>query len=388
MKISIGVLTATRAEYSLLKPIITLINKSQRFEAKILVTGAHLSPEYGETYKEIEQDGFIIDKKIDILSKDDGSAAISKSMGLALIGFGEYFAEAKLDYLMVLGDRYETLAVCCAAMNARIPILHLYGGETTEGAIDEAIRHSITKMSYLHFTSTEEYRRRVIQLGEAPERVFNVGAIGIENAMTVPKYEKKELAEFVGLSLDVPYGVVTFHPVTLEGDVAGQCRELLGAIEHFKDYQFIITGANADNGGQEINRILSEFADLHDNVYFTYSLGGKKYLSALQYAAFVLGNSSSGLAEAPAFHIPTINIGDRQKGRLRAGSVIDCPTKKEEIVAAVEHAVSAGFQATLKDMVNPYGDGNTSVKILKILEEKLSGGKVDLKKRFYNIQWE
>lgn len=388
MKISIGVLTATRAEYGLLKPIITLIHKSERFEAKILVTGAHLSPKYGETYKEIEQDGFVIDKKIDILSESDGSAAVSKSMGLAMIQFGEYFAEAGLDYLMVLGDRYETLAVCCAAMNARIPILHLYGGETTEGAIDEAIRHSITKMSYLHFTSTKEYRRRVIQLGEAPERVFNVGAIGIENALMMPKYSKEELAEQVGLSLEVPYGVVTFHPVTLENNAAGQCRELLEAMEHFEAYQFIITGANADNGGQEINRILSEFADLHDNMYFTHSLGGKKYLSALQYASFVLGNSSSGLMEAPSFKIPTINIGDRQKGRLKADSVIDCIPKKEKIIAAVEHAMSPEVQAKLESVVNPYGDGITSAKILKILEEKLSGGGVDLKKRFYNIRWE
>lgn len=387
MSIFIGILTATRAEYSLLKPVISLLKDSEKFEVKVIVTGAHLSPKFGETYREIEQDGFKIDKKIDILADDDSSAAISRSMGLALIKFGEYFAEAALDYLLVLGDRYETLAVCAAAMNARIPILHLYGGETTEGAIDEAIRHSITKMSYLHFTSTEEYRRRVIQLGESPDRVFNVGALGIENALTMPKCSKKELAASVGLSLEVPFGVVTFHPVTLENDVVAQCRELLGAIAHFGEYQFIITGANADCGGAEINRLLAEFANRHENVYFTYSLGGKRYLSALQYADFVLGNSSSGLVEAPSFGIPTVNVGDRQKGRLKADSVIDCGTQTDEIVKAVQKAMLPQFRKSIQGVKNPYGDGGTSVKIRKVLEEKLSAETIDLKKVFYNIQW-
>lgn len=388
MRISIGILTATRAEYGLLKPIIKRLKQIDGFVIKVIVTGAHLSSEHGLTYQEIEKDGIIIDKKIDILLSRDNSASISKSMGLAMIGFGEYFEEESFDYLLVLGDRYETLAVCCAAMNARIPILHLYGGEVTEGAVDEAIRHSITKMSYLHFTSTEVYRRRVIQLGEAPERVFNVGAIGVENALAEPKLSKAELAEDVGLSLKKPYGLVTFHPVTLEDNTMEQCMELLKAIEYFQSYQFIITGANADCGGKEINKMLSKFADLHENLYFTYSLGMKKYLSALNYASFVIGNSSSGLAEAPSFRIPTINIGSRQKGRLKAKSVIDCEPVEKEIVETVKFVMSPPFQESLKSVVNPYGDGNTSGKIASILQEKLSANSIDLKKTFYDIQYD
>lgn len=385
MSISIGVLTATRAEYGLLKPVIKQLQEEDAFDVKILVTGAHLSPYQGLTYQEIEKDGFKIDKKIDILLSGDDSACISKSMGLAMIGFGQYFEDAHLDYLMVLGDRYEALAVCCAAMNARIPIIHLHGGETTEGAIDEAIRHSITKMSYYHFTSTEEYRKRVIQLGEQPERVFNVGAVGVENVLHETKLKKEELAAQIGLSLDVPYGVVTFHPVTLEDSVEDQCNELLEAIKQFPDYQFIITGANADSGGAVVNKIFSDFAGAYENIYFTYSLGLTRYLSALCYASFALGNSSSGLLEVPSFGIPTINIGDRQKGRIQADSVINCIPKKENIVCAVSQAMSPEFREKAKKTVNPYGDGMTSVKIKCILKEELLKKPIHLKKQFYDI---
>ena len=246
MRKKIIVLTATRAEYGLLKNIIISLDSVRELDVEVAVTGAHLSLDCGLTYREIEKDGIQIAKKIEILLSSDTPASISKSMGLAMIGFAEYFEESRPDALLVLGDRYETLAVCCAAMNARIPIFHLYGGETTEGAIDEAIRHSITKMSYLHFTSTEEYRKRVIQLGEMPERVFCVGAVGIENALSQTMFTKRELADKVKLDLAVPFGVVTFHPVTLEDSVEMQCREVMKAIEYFKDYQFIITGANAD----------------------------------------------------------------------------------------------------------------------------------------------
>ena len=252
-------------------------------------------------------------QKIEILFNSDTAVSVSKSMGQAMIGFAEYFEESKPDALLVLGDRYETLAVCCAAMIAQIPIFHLYGGETTEGAIDEAIRHAITKMSYFHFSSTEEYRKRIIQLGEAPDRVYCVGAIGIENVLYEEKMSKRELIESIGLDFSVPYGVVTYHPVTLNDRSIEQCQELLDALEQLKEYQFIITGANADCGGNIINRMMQEFANVHDNVYFTLSLGMKRYLSALEYSSFVLGNSSSGLIEAPSFKIPTINIGDRQK---------------------------------------------------------------------------
>lgn len=385
MRKKIAVLTATRSEYGLLRPVIKRLSESEIFDVRVLVTGAHLSGNHGFTVQEIENDGFHIDKKVDILLQGSSSASISKSMGLAMIGFGEYFEENQLDYLMVLGDRYETLAVCCAAMNARIPIIHLHGGEVTEGAVDEAIRHSITKMSLYHFTSTEDYRKRVIQLGEAPERVFNVGAVGVENVLNEPKFSRAELSSMLEFDLDKPYSVVTFHPVTLEGDCEEQCKILLEAISQFKDYQFIITGANADCGGEVINRILQEYANNNDNVYFTYSLGMKRYLSALDNAAFVLGNSSSGIIEAPSFGIPTINIGNRQKGRIQAASVINCDTKTEEIIEAIKKAMSPEFRESIKDVKNPYGNGDTSKKIVDILE-KLNGNQdVDLQKKFYDL---
>lgn len=387
MKKKLSVLTATRAEYGLLKNLILALNKVDEFTVEVVVTGAHLSAGQGYTYREIGKDGIRIMKKIEILLDSDTPSAISKSMGLAMIGFAEYFEESRPDALIVLGDRYETLAVCCAAMNARIPIIHLYGGETTEGAVDEAIRHSITKMSYFHFTGTEEYRHRVIQLGENPDRVFCVGAIGVENAIKEEKLTKAELAEAVGLDLEVPFGVVTFHPVTLEGNVEWQCGEVLAAIDQFPQYQFVITGANADCGGMQINRMLSKFAAERENVAYHVSLGMKKYLSVLNHASFMLGNSSSGLAEGPAFHIPTVNIGNRQRGRIRAASVIDCPVERQEIVRAVKKVMTEEFREQLKHMKNPYGDGDTIEKIVEILKEHLLGSDIDIRKTFYNINF-
>ncbi len=385
---SIAILTATRAEYGLLRNLIVGLNAVDEFHIEVLVTGAHLSMEQGLTYREIEKDGIQISKKIEILLESGSPAAISKSMGLAMIGFAEYFTDNKPDALIVLGDRYETLAVCCAAMNARIPIIHLYGGDTTEGAIDEAVRHAITKMSYLHFTSTEESRKRVIQLGENPDRVFCVGAIGIDNALKEEKLTKEEVSREVGLDLAVPYGVVTFHPVTLEGNVEAQCRELFAAIDYLKEYQYIVTGANADCGGSQINQLWKEFIQERPNVSFVVSLGQKKYHSALKYASFILGNSSSGLSEAPSFHIPTVNIGDRQRGRLRADSVLDCKIERQEIVTAVQTVMSPEFQNKLEHMENPYGDGNATERIIQVLTEKLSNETINLKKTFYNIRFQ
>ncbi len=387
MRKKIIVLTATRAEYGLLKNIIISLGSVRELDVEVAVTGAHLSLDCGMTYREIEKDGIQIAKKIEILLSSDTPASISKSMGLAMIGFAEYFEESRPDALLVLGDRYETLAVCCAAMNARIPIFHLYGGETTEGAIDEAIRHSITKMSYLHFTSTEEYRKRVIQLGEMPERVFCVGAVGIENALSQTMFTKRELADKVKLDLAVPFGVVTFHPVTLEDSVEMQCREVMKAIEYFKDYQFIITGANADCGGNLMNKMFSAFAEQHQNVYFSLSLGMKAYLSALSFAAFVLGNSSSGLMEAPSFKIPTINVGNRQKGRIKADSVIDCQTESQDIIQAVKYAMSDSFKEHIVNCVNPYGDGNTTKKIVQIVKDELMNKDMNLQKKFYDLSF-
>lgn len=352
---------------------------------RVVATGAHLSPEFGLTYQEIEKDGVPIDKKIEILLSADTPSAISKSMGMAMIGFADYFAESAPDALLVLGDRYETLAVCCAAMNERIPIIHLYGGETTEGAVDEAVRHAITKMSYLHLTSTEAYRRRVIQLGESPERVFTVGAVGVENALRTPLLSREGLQDSLGCRLDSPYAVVTFHPVTLEDSrTKQQFSELLAAMSAHRDMQFIMTKANADQNGRIVNRMMEEYAMNRPNVICFSSLGMTRYLSALKYAAMVIGNSSSGLIEAPSFGIPTVNIGDRQRGRLRAESVIDCEPEREAIYKAMEKAGSAEFQNICKHASNPYGDGRATEKIIDAVLQ-MFGKPIDLKKKFYDI---
>lgn len=384
---TITVLTATRAEYGLLNPIIKALKECPEFCVKVVATGAHLSPEFGLTYNEIEKDGIAIDKKIEILLSADTPSAISKSMGMALIGFADYFAESRPDALLVLGDRYETLAVCCAAMNERIPIIHLHGGEVTEGAVDESIRHAITKLSYLHLTSTEEYRRRVIQLGENPGRVFAVGAEGVENALKQTLLSKQELEESLNIKLDCPYAVVTFHPVTLEERSAEkQCKELLTALDECLDMQFLVTKANADANGRVINKLFEEYAEKHDKVRVYNSLGLVRYLSAVKYADMVIGNSSSGLIEVPSFHIPTVNIGDRQKGRLKADSVIDCAPLKKEICDAITKAKSAEMRKLAASVINPYGDGNTTDKVLTAIKKMFKDG-IDLKKKFYDLEF-
>lgn len=385
----ITVLTATRAEYGLLRPIIKGLIESNEFDVRIVATGAHLSPEFGLTYQEILNDGLPIDRKIEILLSSDTPVSISKSMGLAMISFAEYFEESKPDALVVLGDRYETLAVCCTAMNARIPIIHLYGGETTEGAIDEAVRHAITKMSYLHFTSTEAYRKRVIQLGENPDRVFTVGSIGVENALNMALLSKKELEESICFTLDMPYAVVTFHPVTLEdGQSEMQFREILQALSINKGMKYVFTKANADANGRIINKMIDEYVEENSNAAAYESLGTLRYLSALKYAVMVIGNSSSGLVEVPSFKIPTINIGDRQKGRQQAKSVINCVSQREKICEAMALALSKEFRENLCNVQNPYGDGNASGKIVEILSHKLLNTEINLKKQFYDVKFE
>lgn len=382
----ISVLTATRAEYGLLKPIIEKLLKAG-FDVRVVVTGAHLSPAFGLTYREIEADGIAIDKKIDMLLTSDSPSAVSKSMGLAMIGFADYFQSLKPDALIVLGDRYETISVALAASNQRIPIIHLYGGETTEGAVDEAIRHAITKLSYLHFTSTEIYRRRVIQLGESPDRVFNVGAMGVENIMNESLMSKNEIEDSLKLSLDKPYAIATFHPVTLDdGNSINQSCELLEACKKFDDMIFIFTKANADAHGQSINQILEDYAAKSTNIFVFDSLGMICYLSALKYAAMVIGNSSSGLIEAPSFGIPTINIGSRQRGRLQASSVINCKAKEGSILEAIQLARSEAFITLSRTTKNPYGDGKTSALIVKEIAKVLSGDHLDLKKKFYDCE--
>lgn len=385
----IVILTATRAEYGLLKPIMEKLKADPYYDTRIAVTGMHLSPEFGMTVREIESDNVPIDKKIEIVLSSDTPVALSKSMGLALISFSEYFEECRPDAIMVLGDRYETLAVCCAATNARVPIFHLHGGETTEGAIDEAIRHSITKMSYLHFTSTEIYRKRVIQMGESPDRVFNVGAMGVENALNTQCMSAAELEESIGFALGERYAVGTFHPVTLEKATAGkQTEELLAALNRHKEIRYLFTGANSDTDGRSINRLLEEYAKCHDNFCLVDSLGMRRYLSALKNSLFVIGNSSSGLVEAPSFKIPTINIGDRQRGRIAGKTVIHCKPERHAIGEAIHKAMDASYREAVRRSENPYGDGHTSERILEVVKDFFVNEQIDIKKKFFDIDFE
>ncbi|MDI6452393.1 UDP-N-acetylglucosamine 2-epimerase [Peloplasma aerotolerans] len=389
MRNIISILTATRAEYGLLKPIILKLSKIEEFDIRIVVTGAHLSTEFGLTYNEIINDGFIIDRKIEILLSSDTPNAISKSMGLAMISFADYFEILKPDLLIVLGDRYETLAVAMAAMNQRIPIAHLYGGETTEGAVDESIRHALTKLSYLHFTSTDEYRRRVIQLGEHPSRVFTVGAIGIENLLNENLLSREELQNELKVDLSRDYCMVTFHPVTLENNTSmEQSKTLLEVCRKYKDFNFIFTKSNADTGGRIINQLIDIYTKNYDNIISFSSLGVTKYLSMVKYALIVIGNSSSGLIEAPSFGVPTINIGERQRGRIQASSVINCSPTSEDIKYSIDLAMSKSFIDEAKKTINPYGDGNTSDKIIDILKDFVLNKKIDVMKTFYDLEAE
>ncbi|MDO5563501.1 MAG: UDP-N-acetylglucosamine 2-epimerase [Synergistaceae bacterium] len=384
----ICVLSATRAEYGLLKPVIQKLMADPVFDVAVAVTGMHLSPKFGMTYKEIENDGIPIDTKIEILQDSDTPTAVSTAMGTAIIRFAEYFADKTPDMLVVLGDRYETLAVCCAATNQRIPIAHLYGGETTEGAVDEAYRHAITKMSYLHFTSTEEYRKRVIQLGEEPSRVFNVGALGVENIKSMNLLSREELERTINWRLDKPYAVVTFHPVTLEQNSAGeQFQNLLDVCSAHGELKYIFTKANADADGAVINRMIDEYASSHENAAAFASLGSLKYLSALKHCTFAAGNSSSGIVEAPSFGIPTVNIGDRQKGRIQAESIINCPPAYEGISAAFELALAYSHQENKILTANPYDGAKSSEKIVAVIKERLISGEINLKKKFWDVTY-
>lgn len=381
----ICVVTGTRAEYGLLYWLMKEIEADKELQLQLIVTGMHLSPEFGLTYKDIEKE-FKIDKKIEMLLSSDTTVGISKSMGLAQISFAETYEELKPDILVVLGDRYEIFSAVSAAMIARIPIAHLHGGETTEGAFDESIRHSITKMSHLHFTATDEYKNRVIQLGEHPNRVFNVGGMGIENIKRLKLLSKDEFEKSIDFKLNKKNILVTFHPVTLENSTAKeQFSELLDAIDELEDTNIIFTKANSDTDGRVINKMIDEYVtkNSHKSIGFT-SLGQLRYLSALQYVDAVVGNSSSGLAEAPSFKIGTINIGDRQKGRIKAESVIDCKSNKESIKIAFNKLYSLEFQNILSNVQNPYGNGSASIQIIE--EVKKVDLKYILKKSFYNLE--
>lgn len=378
------IVTATRAEYGILYPLIVRAFANKKWETQLIVTGTHLEQDFGYTVQEIERDGLPIFRRIPITAAGDDAYAVSQTMANALTGFAAYFREQKPDMVVLLGDRTEMLGIAAAAMNEQIPIAHLHGGELTQGAVDDAIRHALSKMSYLHFAAAEEYRRRIIQLGEAPERVFNVGALGVENILRQELLPVEELKEAADFPADRPYAVVTFHPVTLEA-AAGeqQVEELLSAMRQRTDLFFLITKANSDAGGRRINELMEQGIAGCANMKLVASLGMKRYLSALKHARFALGNSSSGIIEVPAFGIPTVNIGDRQKGRLMAPSVIGCEPECQSILQAIDTAMHMKKGA----YENPYGDGHTSEKIISILEKYLEQDHIDLKKRFYDVDF-
>lgn len=387
----ICVVTGTRAEYHILYPLIKKLNEAEEYNLKLAVTGSHLSQKYGNTYKDIEEDGIRIDVKIPILSGDDTVADINIAMSKAIVGFDQYFGNTNVDLVFILGDRYELLSVAIAAMNHRIPIGHISCGDTTEGAIDECIRHSITKMASILFPSCEENRKRVIQLGEDPNRVFNVGGLGVENALSVKKMTRMELSDSLKFDLSGKFAVVTFHPVTLEDDTAGgEFQELLDSLDKFPDLKIIFTKSNADTGGLLINKMIDDYVCMHsDRAISVFSLGLVRYLSAISIADAVIGNSSSGIIETPSFAVPTVNIGDRQKGRLQAKNTINCEPKQEEITEAIEKALSDQFRDEVKDTVSPYGDGNTSAKIMEKLGYFFSHPEVfSIKKSFYDLDFE
>ncbi len=381
------IVTGTRAEYGLLKPVIDKVHRSDVLELQLIVTGMHLSTEFGLTYKEIEEDGYPITSKIEMLLGSDTPVGITKSMGVAMIGLADCYDVNRPDIVVILGDRYEMLMVAAAAMVAGIPIAHIHGGELTEGIIDDPIRHSITKMSRLHFTTTEEYRKRVIQLGEQPQNVYNVGALGIENAKLVQLLNKNELEKAIGFSFQDPTIMVTYHSVTLdEKSSEEQFRDVLHVIDRHKEISVIFTKCNADADGRIINRMIDNYVyENKDRCKAYTSLGQLKYLSALQFCNAVVGNSSSGIIEVPSFHIPTVNIGNRQKGRVRSETVIDCGNSETEIEAAVMKALSAEFNGMIADKENPYEGEQTSEKIIGVIEQVLHEG-IDVRKRFFDIE--
>lgn len=381
----ICVFTGTRADYGLLQPLMREISQTPSLELQVIASGTHLSPEFGNTSLEIEKDGFRIDAKVDIELNSDTPEGIGKSAGLGLIDYSGTLSRLQPDLVVLLGDRYEAFAMAAAATICKIPIAHLHGGELSFGAIDEAFRHAITKMSHLHFTSTPKYRQRVIQLGEAPERVFNVGALGVENIRSLPLLDRDALEKAINFHLGEAVLLVTFHPVTLENNTAGnQFQELLLALEGFPQCKIIFTKANADMDGRVINQMIDTFVVQHPDRSCSFtSMGQLRYLSTMQQATAVVGNSSSGVIEAPSLKVPTINIGDRQKGRIKASSVIDCQPTTQAIEEALKLATSPSFQETTRKVCNPYEKKGTTAAIIRTLKEYDLNG--ILKKEFYDL---
>jgi GDP/UDP-N,N'-diacetylbacillosamine 2-epimerase (hydrolysing) len=366
----ICVVSGSRADYGCLRWVMDGIRKAPGLELQVIATGMHLSPEFGLTYREMENDGFAIDSKIEMLLSADTPSSLAKSMGLGLIGYGDALERLRPDLLFVLGDRFEIFAAAAAATVARVPIAHAHGGESTEGAFDEALRHSITKMSHLHFVAAEPYRRRVIQLGEDPARVFLVGGLGVDNVKKLKLLERDALESALGFKLGRRNLLITFHPVTLENSTsARQMQELLSALEAVRDTHLIFTLPNADTGGRALMEMIERFVAGKAHARAFVSLGELRYLSCVRHVDGVVGNSSSGLIEVPSFGKGTVNIGDRQKGRLKAASIIDCEPRREAIDAALQQLFSPSFQANLAAVRNPYGEGGASEKIVPLLND-------------------
>ena len=380
----VAVVTATRAEYGLLSPVIKKLREKENtdFRVDLIVTGTHLSEGYGKTINEIDDR---IDHAIQIPVDSATEQDISHNQAETMVKFTQLFIKEKYNGVIILGDRYEMLAIAIVASNLRTPIFHLCGGDTTEGALDEWIRHSITKMSYLHFVTNEDSRKRVIQLGESPNRVFNYGSTSIDNILHAADMTKAEALQSIGLG-DCKYALCTYHPVTMDnGSVDEQIAAFLTAINSFPSLQFIVTKSNADQGGARINELLDEAKSKIDNIHVYTSLGVKRYLSLMRYAEFVLGNSSSGIIETPAFHVPTVNIGDRQRGRLQSESIINCSEDTDSIIEAMEKAMTTDFRKVCSNVISPYGDGHAAEQIAAKVFEVILEDRIDLKKKFYDM---
>ncbi|MFZ0578569.1 MAG: UDP-N-acetylglucosamine 2-epimerase [Psychrobacillus psychrotolerans] len=375
MRRKICVVSGTRAEYGLLYWLMKEIQQDDELELQIVATGMHLSPEFGLTYKQMEEDGFNIDEKVEMLLSSDTTIGVAKSIGLATIGFADAFDRLKPDILVILGDRFEMLAVAQTALIMQLPIVHLHGGELTFGAYDDSIRHSITKMASWHFVSTESHRKRVIQLGEHPERVWNVGALGIENTLKIPLLSKAELCADLKLDDSKPFFLITYHPETNSN--AKGIYPLLSALNRYQDVYLIFTKANADNGGRTINEAIEQFILKNPNACLFESLGQLRYLSAVKHAEIIIGNSSSGLIEVPYLRTPTVNCGNRQLGRECPSSVIQTSTDENSIFEAIETALK--FQGPYEQI---FGDGEVAKKIIKKIKKFPSQ---TIQKEFYDL---
>lgn len=380
----ICVVTGSRAEYGLLRGVMQEIVDAPDLRLQVIATGMHLLPQFGSTWREIEADNFAIDRKVEMLLGSDTAVGVSKSIGVGVMAFADAFADLQPDVVLVLGDRFEIFSAVVAAHVARIPVAHIHGGETTEGAFDEAFRHSITKMSQLHFVAAEQYRQRVIQLGESPDKVWLSGGLGVDGLQQAELLGRAELETSLGFGLGTKSLLVTFHPVTLESDfgLAG-LGELLNALGELSDTQLIFTLPNADTGGQSFIDLINRFVSSHSNARAFASLGQRRYLSCMALVDGVVGNSSSGLLEAPSFRKGTVNVGDRQRGRLMAKSVINCAPTRADIRNAIETLFSSDFQRSLAHVINPYGEGGASAKIVDALS-KVSLVNI-VKKPFYDL---